>query len=69
MILNIHLCSYGSLTLLFQDLVGGLEVQDKAGNFIPATPVPDTVVVNIGDLFQRYSNNVSRRLNLLFVRF
>lgn len=38
---------YGSVTLLFQDMVGGLEVQDKQGNFIPAVPVPETVVVNI----------------------
>ncbi|ORY91601.1 thymine dioxygenase [Leucosporidium creatinivorum] len=49
---------YGSVTLLFQDLVGGLEVQDKQGNFIPAVPVAETVVVNIGDLLQRWSNDV-----------
>lgn len=50
---------YGTVTLLFQDMVGGLEVQDKAtGAFVPAKPVADTVVVNIGDLLQRWSNDV-----------
>ncbi|GAA5902901.1 hypothetical protein JCM6882_009156 [Rhodosporidiobolus microsporus] len=49
---------YGTVTLLFQDMVGGLEVQDKEGNFVPAKPVPDTVVVNVGDLLQRWSNDV-----------
>lgn len=40
--------SYGSVTLLFQDNVGGLEVQDKAGNFIPAKPVEGTVGERLG---------------------
>ncbi|GAA6048767.1 hypothetical protein JCM3770_003954 [Rhodotorula araucariae] len=48
---------YGSVTLLFQDSVGGLEVQDKDGKFVPATPVADTVVVNVGDLLQRWTND------------
>ncbi|KAM0751545.1 thymine dioxygenase [Meredithblackwellia eburnea MCA 4105] len=49
---------YGTVTLLFQDMVGGLEVQDKKGDFIPARPVHDTVVVNCGDLLQQWSNDV-----------
>ncbi|GAA5855588.1 hypothetical protein JCM9279_002991 [Rhodotorula babjevae] len=49
---------YGSVTLLWQDMVGGLEVQDKDGQFVPARPVADTVVVNVGDLLQRWSNDV-----------
>ncbi|KAL7341749.1 thymine dioxygenase [Rhodotorula toruloides] len=49
---------YGTVTLLFQDSVGGLEVQDKQGNFVPARPVDDTVVVNVGDLLMRWSNDV-----------
>ncbi|GAA5931246.1 hypothetical protein JCM1841_000873 [Sporobolomyces salmonicolor] len=49
---------YGTVTLLFQDMVGGLEVQDKQGSFVPASPVPETVVVNVGDLLQRWSNDV-----------
>lgn len=42
---------YGSITLLFQDMVGGLEVKDpSSGEYIPARPVPGTLVVNVGDL-------------------
>ncbi|KAJ7283965.1 hypothetical protein C8J57DRAFT_1294033 [Mycena rebaudengoi] len=52
---------YGTLTLLFQDSVGGLEAQNPhSGVFIPATPIPGTIVVNVGDLLQRWSNDVLR---------
>ncbi|KAF9464896.1 hypothetical protein BDZ94DRAFT_1161259 [Collybia nuda] len=52
---------YGTLTLLFQDLVGGLEVQNPhTGDFIPATPIPGTIVINVGDLLARWSNDVLR---------
>ncbi|KAF5387662.1 hypothetical protein D9615_000591 [Tricholomella constricta] len=52
---------YGTLTLLFQDSVGGLEVQNPhTGVFIPATPIPGTIVVNVGDLLARWSNDVLR---------
>ena len=46
---------YGTLTLLFQDLIGGLEVKIRDGEYIPATPIPGTIVVNIGDLMQRWT--------------
>lgn len=46
---------YGSLTLLFQDQVGGLEVRNTDDEFIPATPISGTAVVNIGDLMQRWT--------------
>jgi isopenicillin N synthase-like dioxygenase len=49
---------YGSITLLFQDDVGGLEVQTRAGEWIRATPIPGTVVVNTGDLMHRWTNHV-----------
>lgn len=49
---------YGSMTLLFQDQVGGLEVQTRAGNWIEAPAIPNTVLVNIGDLMQRWTNDV-----------
>ncbi|XP_070532483.1 uncharacterized protein [Ptychodera flava] len=48
---------YGSITLLFQDSQGGLEVQVKDGDFIPATPIDGAVVVNIGDLMQRWTSD------------
>ncbi|CAE6441104.1 unnamed protein product [Rhizoctonia solani] len=49
---------YGTLTLLFQDQVGGLEVQNPhTKDFQPATPIPGTIVVNVGDLLARWSND------------
>ena len=49
---------YGSITLLFQDSCGGLQVQSPKGTFVDATPVPDTIVVNAGDLMARWSNDI-----------
>jgi len=49
---------YGSITLLFQDDVGGLEVKNKSGDWVTAPSIPGTVVVNTGDLMQRWTNNV-----------
>lgn len=46
---------YGSITLLFQDEIGGLEVLPVDGEYTPATPIPKTVLVNIGDLMQRWT--------------
>ncbi|CAC5373783.1 unnamed protein product [Mytilus coruscus] len=46
---------YGPLTLLFQDDVGGLEVRNRDGQFVPATPIPGTILVNIGDILQRWT--------------
>lgn len=49
---------FGTLTLLFQDAIGSLEVEDpkSPGKFNPVKPVPGTVLVNIGDLMERWSN-------------
>ncbi len=49
---------YGSLTLLFQDGVEGLEVQTSSGHWITAYPIPGMVVVNTGDLMQRWTNHI-----------
>ncbi|KAL4076177.1 hypothetical protein J3A83DRAFT_4490152 [Scleroderma citrinum] len=52
---------YGTLTLLFQDSVGGLEVENPhTKHFQPAPPIPGTVVVNAGDLLARWSNDTFR---------
>ncbi|KAH7341163.1 thymine dioxygenase [Pyrenochaeta sp. MPI-SDFR-AT-0127] len=56
--INAH-SDFGTLTLLFQDTVGGLEVEDphRPGVFRPAEPIDDTVLVNVGDLMARWSND------------
>uniref|UniRef100_A0A093VSY6 Putative iron/ascorbate oxidoreductase n=1 Tax=Talaromyces marneffei PM1 TaxID=1077442 RepID=A0A093VSY6_TALMA len=45
----------GILTLLHQDATGGLEVQDSSGKWVPAPYVPESIVVNIGDLMAMVS--------------
>ena len=47
---------YGMLTLLMQDDVGGLEVRDDAGQWHPVPPRPGAIVINSGDLLERWSN-------------
>lgn len=49
---------YGSFTLLFQDEVGGLEVCTAQGEWIGAPYIPDTIIVNTGDLMQRWTNHI-----------
>jgi len=44
---------YGTITLIFQDLTGGLQMQLKDGSWIDATPIEDTIVVNVCDLLGR----------------
>ncbi|TKY88700.1 hypothetical protein EX895_002331 [Sporisorium graminicola] len=52
---------YGSITLLFQDSVGGLEAKNPhTGVYHSADPIPGTVVVNVGDLLARWSNDQLR---------
>jgi isopenicillin N synthase-like dioxygenase len=48
---------YGSVTLLFQDKHGGLQVRSPKGTFVDAIPIADTIVVNAGDLLARWSND------------
>ena len=48
---------YGTLTVLFQDAAGGLQVQGLDGKWIDAPPIPGTVVINTGDLISRWSND------------
>jgi len=41
----------GFLTILQDDEhVGGLEVMDKSGHFVPVDPWPNTLIVNLGDM-------------------
>ncbi|KAL3421506.1 hypothetical protein PVAG01_07951 [Phlyctema vagabunda] len=49
---------FGLCTILFQDCVGGLEVDPfHTGAFVPATPIRGTCVINVADLLQRLSND------------
>jgi isopenicillin N synthase-like dioxygenase len=49
---------FGCITLLWQDDSGGLEVRERStGEWIPAPPLPGTLVVNVGDLLGRWSND------------
>ncbi|XP_039267919.2 uncharacterized protein LOC120342932 isoform X2 [Styela clava] len=43
---------FGSFTILFQDKVGGLQVKASNGEYVDATPIPGTALVNIGDALQ-----------------
>ena len=57
---------FGVLTLLFQDSVGGLELEDRPNGrkFVPVTTSPQgarsELVVNTGDCLQRWTNNIIR---------
>ena len=51
---------FGVLTVLGQDDVGGLQVQDLNGDWVAAPPIPGTLVVNVGDLLARWTNDEYR---------
>ncbi|KAL6899561.1 hypothetical protein ACP4OV_006219 [Aristida adscensionis] len=44
------------LTVLCQDQVGGLQLM-KSDRWVAVKPIPGALIVNIGDLFQAWSNN------------
>lgn len=50
---------WGSITMLFQDDCGGLEVESQhvPGEFIKVTPMKNAIVMNIGDMLMRWSND------------
>lgn len=47
---------FGCITLLLQE-TKGLEVQFPGGQWVEAPPMENTLVVNIGDLLERWSNH------------
>ncbi|MFT4727279.1 MAG: isopenicillin N synthase-like dioxygenase [Granulosicoccus sp.] len=47
---------FGCITLLLQT-TPGLEVKTRNGEWIEAPPIHDTLVINIGDLLARWSDN------------
>ncbi|XP_008806812.3 gibberellin 20-oxidase-like protein [Phoenix dactylifera] len=44
------------ITILYQDEIGGLQVRSKEGEWMDIMPREGTLVVNIGDLLQAWSN-------------
>ena len=51
---------YGSFSLLSQDSLGGLEVRDPSGEWIDMPPIAGAFVINIADLFARWTNGLYR---------
>ena len=49
---------YGFLTILKQDEVGGLEVENRNGEYISAPPIPGTLVCNIGDCLEAWTKGL-----------
>ncbi|MGQ0655676.1 MAG: isopenicillin N synthase family dioxygenase [Betaproteobacteria bacterium] len=49
---------YGTITILWQDDVGGLQVRTRAGKWIDAPYIDGTFVINIGDMLQLWSNDL-----------
>ena len=46
-----------AFTILYQDEVGGLQVQGVNGGWIAAPPISGTYVINIGDMMARWTND------------
>jgi isopenicillin N synthase-like dioxygenase len=49
---------YGALTFVCQGEIGGLQVHNRAGEWVEAPPLAGSFVVNIGDLMARWTNDV-----------
>ena len=48
---------FGTITLLFQDDVGGLQIQNRSGQWLDAVHIPGTVIVNTADLIATWTND------------
>ena len=48
------------ITLLMGASADGLQVLNKQGEYVPVTALPDHIIVNVGDMLQRHTNNKLR---------
>ncbi|KAH8681917.1 MFS transporter [Xylariales sp. PMI_506] len=49
---------FGCVTILLQDEVGGLQVQDeRTGEWLAVQPVPGAFVINVGNTMMRWTNH------------
>ncbi|CAL8097868.1 unnamed protein product [Orchesella dallaii] len=48
-------CDWHTISLLFQDLIGGLDIRTISGNWIEATPIENSIILISGDLLEIYS--------------
>lgn len=51
---------YGTMTLLFSDETPGLQLMDTSGTWIDVNVPDDALIVNLGDLLQRWTNDMYR---------
>ena len=49
---------YGMITLLTQDPIGGLELRKRDGEWVGAPFIPGTFVINLGDMFKVWTNDI-----------
>ncbi|CAB3792208.1 isopenicillin N synthase family dioxygenase [Pararobbsia alpina] len=49
---------YGMLTILAQDPIGGLELRKRDGEWVSAPYIENTFVVNLGDMFKVWTNDL-----------
>lgn len=49
---------WGAITILAQDDIGGLEIRQPNGTWVAARPIPGAFIVNIGDVMQRWTNDL-----------
>jgi len=51
---------YGVLTILKQDNLGGLQVKNRDPQWIPAPPIENSFVINIGDMLEKMTKGLYR---------
>ncbi len=50
----------GTLTVLAQDDIGGLQLRTLAGEWIDAPVIPNSFIINVGDMIVRWTNGAFR---------